>query len=285
MSVATVSPPRSLGILVAEIEKLPAFLRRDFLVAWSYRLAFFSDSIGLVLSSIMFYFVGKMVNPEVLPTFGGTHATYMEFVAVGIALSLFISLAVGRVGGAINHEQLTGTLEMLLMTPTSPATIQLGSVVYDLIYVPLRTGLFLVIIAVAFGLDFEASGAGPAAASLMLFIPFVWGLGVATAAATLTFRRGGGAIGLTVTLLTLGSGAFFPLQLLPPWVESVAEFNPMALAINGMRESLIGGAGWSEVGPSLLILAPLSLLSLTGGLYAFRLAQRRERNKGTLGLY
>ena len=43
---------------------------------------------------------------------------------------------------AFRNEQLMGTLEVLLMTPTTPATIQIGSVVYDLVYVPLRTGLF-----------------------------------------------------------------------------------------------------------------------------------------------
>ena len=106
----------------------------------------------------MFYFVGLMVDPSTLPTFGGEPTTYMEFVAVGIAISAFMTLALGRVAVGMQQEQFAGTLESLLMTPTSPATVQLGAVVYDLIYIPLRTAVFLVIIALAFGLDFYASG-------------------------------------------------------------------------------------------------------------------------------
>lgn len=283
-AVATVAPSR-VSILVDEIRKLPAFVRRDFLVAWSYRAAFFTDWIGLVFGALMFYFVSLMVDESVLPTYGGTKAGYMEFVTIGLALGAFIALALGRVAAVIRREQLMGTLESVLMTPTAPATIQIGSVVYDLVYIPLRTGLFLLFISISFGLDFEPSGIPPAMLSLLLFIPFVWGLGVASAGATLTFRGGSAGIGLGVTFLTLGSGAFFPLELLPQWVETAAQGNPMTLAIEGMREALIGGAGWSEVAPNLLVLAPMSAASLAAGIFVFRLAMRREQRRGTLGIY
>ena len=268
-----------------ELGKLPAFLRRDFLVAWSYRTMFFADVAALAFQALSFYFIGLMVDPAVLPSFGGERATYMEFVAVGIALGVFIQLGLGRVAAAIRNEQLMGTLESLLMTPTHPTTIQLGSVVYELIYIPVRTALFLAVVAVAFGLSFEAAGLLPALAILLLFIPFVWGLGVASAAATLTFKRGSGGIGLGVTVLTLFSGAYFPLDLLPSWATTLAELNPIAIAIEGMRDALLGGAGWSEAGRALLVIAPVSALSLVGGLLAFRASLRRERRRGTLGLY
>ena len=269
---------------LGEIRKLAAFARRDFLVAWSYRTAFLGEWVGLVAGAAMFYFVGLMVDPAKLPSYGGRHATYMEFAAAGIALTAFIQVGLGRVGTAIRQEQLTGTLESVLMTPTSFATIQVGSTVYDLIYVPIRTAVFFVLIAVAFGLHFEPSGIGPALVSLLVFIPFVWGLGVMHGAITLTVRRGSGAFGLGVTLLTISSGAFFPLQLLPHWFSSVARFNPIALAVQGIRRPLLGG-GWTGIWPDAVILAPVSVATLALGLYAFRLALRREQRRGTLGLY
>src|SRR5829696_5939428 len=110
-------------------------------------------------------------------------------------------------------EQMMGTLESVLTTPTSPATVQLGSVVYDLIYIPIRTGLFLVLAAALFGLDFDASGVGAAAAVLLAFIPFVWGLGIITAAGALTIRGSTAGVGFGVSVLTLVSGAYFPLDL------------------------------------------------------------------------
>jgi ABC-2 type transport system permease protein len=271
--------------LAGELRKLPAFVRRDFIVAWSYRLPFVGDWIGLALQAFMFYFVGLIVDPAKLPSFGGSPTSYMEFVAVGIAISAFLTLALGRVAVGMQQEQFAGTLESLLMTPTSPVTVQLGSVVYDLIYIPIRTAIFLVIIAFAFGLDFYASGLLPALVVLLVFIPFVWGLGVASAGATLTFRRGSGIVGLASTVLVLFSGAFYPLDVLPGWVATIAELNPITIAVEGMREPLLAGTGWEDVGKAAAILVPLSAVSLAVGFYAFRAALRRERRQGTLGLY
>jgi len=248
-------------------------------------MSFVTDWVGLIVQAVMFSFVGRMIDPSKLPVYGGSRATYMEFIAIGIAVGVFVQISLGQVAAGIRQEQLMGTLESVLMTPTAPATIQIGSVIYQLVYVPIRTALFLVLVAVSFGLSFQPSGILPAAALLICFIPFVWGLGVASAAATLTYRRGSGAFGLGIGLLTLISGAYFPLQLLPHWLSSVAKLNPIAIALNGMRQALLGGAGWSQVGVDILTLLPISVCFLAFGIAAFRRAMRRERRRGTLGLY
>lgn len=284
MTAATLAPRRSTVVL-EELGKLPAFLRRDFLVAISYRLVFVGDAARLFVQAFLFYFVGLMVDPAKLPSYGGSQVSYMEFVAIGIVLAGFVQVALGRIAGAIRREQMTGTLESLLITPTATATIQVGSVVYDLVYIPFRTAVFLVLIAVGFGLQFDLSGLLPAVVIVIAFVPFVWGLGVVSAAAMLTFRGGSTGVGLGVTLMTLASGAYFPLELLPDWLANIAEYNPMAIAIDGMRDAILGGAGWSEVGPTVAFLVPCSLLTLAAGVLAFRLASRRERRRGTLGLY
>jgi ABC-2 type transport system permease protein len=285
MSAVAERVPGRLTVLVAEAAKLPAFLRRDLLIAWSYRLSFVSEWLGLALQAIMFAFISKLVDPSALPSFDGRQPTYMEFVAVGIALSAFVQLALSRVSAGLRAEQMTGTLESLLMTPTAPATIQLGTVVYDVIYVPIRTALFLVATALVFGLDFEPSGLLPALVVLLAFIPFVWGLGVASAGAILTFKRGAGGAGFAVTLITLFSGAFFPLDLLPGWAQTIAELNPVAVVVEGMRVPLLAGADWGAVALDLAVLLPVSAASLAAGTALFRLALRREKARGSLALY
>jgi ABC-2 type transport system permease protein len=276
---------RSAGSPLAELRKLSAFLRRDLLVLLSYRVAFVSDIVGLLGQILVFYFIGKMIAPSSLPTYGGTDVTYLEFASVGIAIGVFLQVGFQRVSTAIRGEQLMGTLESVMMTPTAPSTVQLGSVAFDLIYVPLRTAIFLGAVAVVFGIHFDASGIAPAIVVLLAFIPFVWGIGIASAGMVLTFRRGAGAAGVALIGIGLLSGAYFPLDLLPGWLQAIADFNPMALAVNGMRESLLGGSGWSEVGGILARLVPLSAVSLVLGLFVFRAALRRERAQGTLGLY
>jgi len=282
---STALAPGRLETLLGELRKIPAFFRRDLLVMWSYRLAFFSDWINLIAQLVVFYYVAKLVDPRTLPSFNGVEPTYMEFVGVGIALASFMQVALGRVVAAIRTEQLQGTLEALLVTPTSPATIQIGSVVYDLAYIPIRTVTFLVMAALFFGIHYFASGLLPVCAILMVFIPFIWGLGILGAAATLTFRRGSGIVGLGASVLTLTSGSYFPVQLFPGWVQTPIRLNPIAIALNASREALIGGTGWSQILPAVLALVPFMILSLAVGIVAWRWALRRERRRGTLGLY
>jgi ABC-2 type transport system permease protein len=270
---------------LGEAAKITAFLRRDFLTAWSYRMSFFSEIAAMFVQAITFYFIGLMVNERVLPTYGGREVTYLEFAAVGIAFGAFLSVGLGQVAAAVRQEQLMGTLESLLMTPTSPTTIQIGSVAYQLLFVPLRTGIFLAFIALVFGLDFAANGIVPAAIIVALFIPFIWGLGLLSAAGVMTFKRGTAGVGLGVTFLVLVSGAYFPLDLLPRALELVAQVNPLAIAIDGVREALLGGAGWHSLSADVLLLVPMTVASLAAGSTAFRLAVRRERMRGSIGLY
>jgi ABC-2 type transport system permease protein len=274
-----------MSAFAAELAKLPAFVRRDFLVAWSYRMGFFSDFIALATQMVVFTFIGRLVSEDKLPAFNGAPTTYVEFVAIGLVVNLFVQIALTRTATAIRTEQMIGTLEALLMTPTATATVQLGSAVFDLVYVPIRTAIFLGFLALAVGLDLDAGGILPSAAILLAFIPFVWGLGLAGAGMILTFRRGDGGMMLGATLLGLLSGAFFPLTLLPDWIATIAEYNPLAIAIQGMREALLGGSGWSEVGGHVALLVPMSIISVLAGALVFRLALTRERRRGTLGLY
>jgi hypothetical protein len=55
--------------------------------------------------------------------------------------------------------------------------------------------------------------------------------------------------------------------------------------MEGTREALIGGAGWSAVGSDVLVLGTLSIAALFAGVSAFRAALAREHRRGTLGLY
>jgi ABC-2 type transport system permease protein len=271
--------------IAAEALKIPAFVRRDFLVAWSYRMSFVTDLIGLAGQALVFYFVSQLVDPSKLPTYQGTQVTYLEFATVGLLLGGFIHFGMNNIASAVRNEQLMGTLESLLVTPTAPYTVQLGSVAFLFLYIPIRIAVLVGMLAIAFGLDFHAAGVLPAVALLLVFMPFVWGLGVASAAVILTFKRGAGVVGMGTLMLAFVSGLYFPIELLPGWLTAVAEQNPIAIAVQGMRDALLGGAGWSELAPSMALLAPLALGTLFAGLLAFELALSRERRLGTVGLY
>jgi ABC-type polysaccharide/polyol phosphate export permease len=282
MSAVAAKAARRTG-LIAELMKLGAFWRRDLLIASSYRFSFVSELTQVVVGVVMFSLVGRMVDLDVLPTYGGVHPSYMEYVATGLVLGAFVQIAVARVTHAIEQEQANGTLESVLVTPTSTTTILVGSVVYDLVYVPVRTAAMLLTIALAFGLHYRASGVPMALLFLVLFIPFVWGVGMICAALRLTYRRGAGIFTAFVTLLIIGSGAYVPAHLLPEPAASLAPYNPIGVAAHGMRESLLAG-GSSAFDGKLLILPLLSAVSVALGAVALRLAFGRERRRGTIGL-
>jgi ABC-2 type transport system permease protein len=271
--------------LAAEAAKLPAFVRRDWKIALSYRAVFVGDALALATQVIVFYFVADLVDPGKLPAYGGTVPSYLAFVAVGLVINLTAGVLVHQVSISLRQEQLTGTFEALLATPTRAATLQLGSVSYTLLLLPVRAGVLLAAIAIGFGLDFHVSGVGPALMLLVAFLPFTWGLGLTAAAAVVTFRRGAGATGMVITLLGLFSGAVFPISLLPPLLRTIGEWNPFAIAIDGVRSALIGGTGWGPALEELPRLLPVSLAALIVGVLCFRLAVARERRLGTLGLY
>jgi ABC-2 type transport system permease protein len=285
MSVLVHNTTRRLGGSTGELAKLAAFCRRDLLTLLSYRAGFASDWLGLAVQILLLYFVAKLVDTRRLPTYGGELVTYLAFTAVGIALGMFVFIGLTRVSSAIRAEQMMGTLESLLVTPTSPVTIQLGSAAFDLIYIPIRTAVFLAVLVAFLGVHCTAGGIAPALVVLLAFAPVLWGLGLLSASAILTFRRGGGVVGIGATILTFAAGAYFPLTLLPSWLEQAANANPLAVALGSMRSSLLGDAGWSVVPYAVAVLIPAGVLALAAGLFAFQLALRREQRLGTLGLY
>ena len=268
-----------------DLRKVPAFLRRDLLSLFSYKIAYVTDWISLIVQVALFYFLSQLIPADRLPRYGGRAVSYMEYVTVAITLTAFIQASLGRLIAAIRNEQMMGTIESLMVMPLSPEMLQLGSVFYDLIYVPMRSLVFLILVTVLFDVHFNAAGLVPMAAVFLVLIPFMWGLGVMSAAAVLTFKRGSGLVGIAGTILTLTSGAYFPVGYLPGWLQSAAEYNPIALAIEQSRQALLASVDWSDVTSTIIRLIPMAVVSLGLGLFTFRRAMERERWRGTMGLY
>jgi ABC-2 type transport system permease protein len=57
--------------------------------------------------------------------------------------------------------------------------------------------------------------------------------------------------------LILTTTAYAPLALLQPWMQSVAEVNPVTQVIDAGRQGFVGGVSWAETWPGILALAGL----------------------------
>lgn len=268
-----------------DARKVTAFLRRDFLTAWSYRTAFFTDALALITQALVFAYVSQLVDPSRVPSFGGTRTGYLTYVTIGIAVSAFLTVGLGRLNAAIHTERYIGTLESVLVTPTRMGTLQLGWLAYDTLYVPVRTVVFVALMALVFDLPLQTRGTALAVLFVLALLPFVWGIAAAAAAASLVFRRVGAITGVGAFALTFTSGAYFPLDLFPAWVSSVAVWNPVAIAVAGARRALLGGEGLAALTPPLLALFAWGAVVLTAGLRLFSRGMRHELRKGGIGLY
>ena len=105
---------------------LLAFLKRDFLIEVSYRTAFVLQAFGIVLSILIWKFIAGFVNhPSDAP--GMENYDYFAYVVLGLAFFHFLSSAVTAFSTKVRNEQMTGTLEAMLVTPTAAGTIVTGS--------------------------------------------------------------------------------------------------------------------------------------------------------------
>jgi ABC-2 type transport system permease protein len=80
-------------------------------------------------------------------------------------------------------------------------------------------------------------------------------------------------------------GVFFPVEVLPLWLQKVSMLLPMTYALRAVRLALLRGAPWSELRGDLAALAVFSVILLPLGAVAFRWAIARARATGSLAHY
>ena len=105
------------------IRKPFAIMKKEFLVAISYKLSFAFQLSSIWLSLLVFYFLAKLINPAIssdLEPYGGD---YFSFVIIGTAFVGYLNVGLDSFSRSIREAQLMGTLEAVLVTRTRLTTI------------------------------------------------------------------------------------------------------------------------------------------------------------------
>jgi ABC-2 type transport system permease protein len=125
--------------------------------------------------------------------------------------------------------------------------------------------------------------------SLFLVLPLVLltfvGLGLVSAAGTMITRRTnplGVVLGSASIFL---SGVFYPVTVLPVWLQSAGQLLPLTHALNALRMALLAGAPPSDLASSLGLLAAFAGILGPAGVGLFAYALRRARVDGSLAHY
>lgn len=265
--------------------KLLAFLRKDLLVALSYRFALAVRMGGMLLSLLMFYYIGKTFGEAISPELARYGGEYFPYVLVGIATSSFVSVGLGSLAQEVRTAQVQGTLEALLATPTSIYTILVGNSLWAFVTSLAGSVLILAGGVVFLGLYIDASGALAALVVLgMTFVAFL-AVGMLSAAFIMIFKQGN-PIGLIFgTSSYFLGGVIFPVEVLPAPFQACAPFLPITHAVTALRELLLARA---SIGAVLPVMGNLALFIAVLGpvsLVVFNWAVRRAKRDGSLVQY
>jgi ABC-2 type transport system permease protein len=266
------------------LRTLAAFLKRDFLIEVSYRTSFILQFLGIAFSVLIWYFISGVVSaPKTTPGLEGVD--YFAYVLLGLAFYHYLSSAMMSFAGKIRTEQTTGTLEAMLVTPTSTGTIVLGSALWDFFLTSFKVVVYLVIGRVAFGVTIRLDSLLPAALILGLTVMAFSGIGVLSAAFVLYLKRGDPIAYLVASASALLGNVFYPSEDMWPVLRTLSRFLPITYALRGLRRALLRGARIGDLLPDIEILALFAALLLPLGIVAFRIAVRRARQEGSLVQY
>ena len=264
---------------------LAAFIKRDFLIEVSYRTAFLMQFVSMLFSVTLFYFIARRVIAAPPATPGLRGVDYFAFLLVGLATMHYLTSALVLFSNKIRNEQMTGTLEAMLVTPTPIGTIVLGSALWDFILTSFKVVGYLVVGAVFFGVVIHPEGILTAVVVLALTILAFAGIGILSAAFVLYLKRGDPITWLVASASMLVGNVFYPSEDMWPWLGRWSAFLPITYALRALRGALLDGRGLGEVLPDIKALVLFAIVLVPLGVLAFRVAVRKARQEGSLVQY
>jgi ABC-2 type transport system permease protein len=174
---------------------------------------------------------------------------YLAFLLPGVLSTSMLTIGMFGSMSTIQDKRF-GFMKRILLTPTSRATVYLakalGSATRGMVQIPV-----MLVAALAFGVHFHGS--------LLLWGGYVLGLALLgfgfsafflAVTASSTDWQTPGVISNFITMpLMFASGALFPSQNYPPWMQDIAHVNPVAFsALLGRGIMVNGTANWAYLG-------------------------------------
>ena len=253
-------------------------VRRDALMFWSYRTRAVSQTLAVFFSLTVFYYVSKLVNVAEFPS---AHA-YFSFVTVGILTLAVLTATLTALPLAVRQELIAGTFERFVVSPTGAATGVTAMLIFPMLSALTICSLQIALAAVVFPLDVHWSTAPLAIPVALLgalsFAPFA----LLMAAAVITLKQVTGAVPFVTTALAFLGGFFFPVSLLPDWIEWLSEVQPFTPALDLLRHVLVDTPLHDPAWESVLKLVTFAAVLLPVSGLVLREAVRVCRRRGTL---
>lgn len=273
------------------LRKAWAFVWKDFLIEVSYKSAFVLHMGGVVFSvGIWFFFAGFLqqnLNSGINALTGGN---LFAFILFGVAPYSYQQVSLTAFAHRFREEQVTGTLEAMLVCPTRTPLVIFGSALFDFMFTSLRVVLY-VLVGLAFAsftsrpISLHPAGAAAALIIFALMVATSVGVGIMAAAFVMYFKKGEVLVTLISSASALLGGVFFPTGALPDTIQPFSRLLPISYTTDGVRRALLTGEGIGALSTHIEVLALFAAVLLPLGLIVFRLALRGARRDGTLVQY
>ena len=264
------------------MHKIIAFLRRDFLVLVSYRFRLFLDLGYLVIVVFFLFFVGRTFQgtfSEYLARYGNN---YFAFALLGMAVSVFVSTGLSSLAEEIRNAQVQGTLESLLMTPTSPMLILFGNSLWSFVDAFITSLLYIGAAILILGLSITIVQILLVILVLGLTFCCFLSLGMISAAFIMVFKQGNPINMIFGTSSYFLGGLLFPVDVLPLPLQKISWFLPMRQAADAVREILLVSPGEGRWRQAVVFLAVFACVFVVFGIVSLNYSLARAKKDGSL---
>jgi ABC-2 type transport system permease protein len=273
MRQASVAVRRELIGFAGIVERNTYLIRR---FAW-WELAWFLYTVANTLTIV---FIAKGVEAA-----GGRLDVNRETIVllIGAVVWSYLGLVFEIETETVAWERWEGTIEYTFMAPLSRPAHLLGMGAFAVLYGVVRTVLLFGLVA-AF-LDVHFGNPNFASATLVLAVSsfsFV-GIGMMTAVLPLISPEKGTQLGFIAQgLLLVVSGVYYPVSVLPQWMQWISVISPATYTLEGARKAILDGAGvaalWGDIWPLIVI----GVIAIPLGLYVFAMGERYAKRHGRL---
>jgi ABC-2 type transport system permease protein len=202
---------------------------------------------------------------------------------VGAVIWAYLGIIFEILTETVAWERWEGTIEYTFMAPLSRPIHLMGMGLFAIVYGVIRAVLLFGVVALFFDLDLShADFVAALVVLLVASIPFI-GIGMMTAVLPLISPEKGTQLGFIAQgILLVVSGVYYPVDVLPQWMQWLATISPATYALDGMRDAIVEGQGlgfmWDEIWPLILI----GFASIPLGLEVFRRGERYAKKHGKL---
>ena len=239
-------------------------------------VAFF---VWTVANTLTIVFIAKGV-PSLTPA-EVDHLTTV--LLIGAVIWAYLGIIFEIVTETVAWERWEGTIEYTFMAPLSRPVHLFGMGLFAIAYGIVRATLIFAVVAAMFGLHMP--DANFATALLLLGIASVSfvGIGMMTAVLPLISPEKGMQLGFVAQgILLVVSGVYYPISVLPDWMQWISKISPATYALDAARKSILHGFGltqlWGDIWPLLII----GVVAVPLGLWVFRRGEQHAKRHGKL---